>query len=756
MGNTVHRVRKSNKNYVFFIEIVLVVVAVVLFLVFGVWKERFNEEKWSKEYVAVEEVQQNFSFFVYSKEEWQQFFERYNEKYLTREMVSSLLKQVGVSEVISFEETRLKTPVNREEWYTLYKEILLYLDIEHKIKEKEILVLSVEKQEEKQQIYTNVGIYDTVLPESYFMLWENYKVYLIGEECVGIVDESASEGKIFNTYISDVKMDSLSFLYNGNIFTKNVKLGEQDLTEGVADITVKDGEITAISQKQDYIVGKLLSYDNTTIEIEGYGKIAHQGVLPVYQVYDEVKEVSVSDIIIGNMEVKYIVGVNEICAIILTAPAEVSHVRVLLLAEDGGKFRKSVYLTSDCNMRITYGEKTLNCEAGVVIDVSAYADSSGETMIVEPEMSDGYIYLCNKSGKKISNPYAGHMEIRSYTNGYCVVNDVPLETYLYSVVPSEMPSNYQSEALKAQAVCARSYAYIQVMRADLAAYGAHINDSSSYQVYNKVAKTAASIKAVDETAGKVLLYDGEVAEAYYFSTSMGYTDTVEVWNVKDTSSYGYLKQACLNQSESKEDLSTEEGFKNYLETEVSGYDSNIRFYRWKIRCGDYLAYEEELISLLESRKQASQKHISYYKKTESGEATSVESMKKFGKICGIEVEKRSKSGSIIELKVDFEKGYVTVKNEYNIRKVLGVASKEIIYQNGTKAEWTSIIPSAFTTVEKQEDGTYLLCGGGYGHGLGMSQNGANGLAKNGYNYEEILHFFYNNIEVVNMQKSRQE
>lgn len=62
------------------------------------------------------------------------------------------------------------------------------------------------------------------------------------------------------------------------------------------------------------------------------------------------------------------------------------------------------------------------------------------------------------------------MEVRRYEEGYTVVNSVPFETYLTAVVPSEMPSTYEKEALKAQAVCARSYAYIQLMRADLAAF----------------------------------------------------------------------------------------------------------------------------------------------------------------------------------------------------------------------------------------------------------------------------------------------
>lgn len=156
------------------------------------------------------------------------------------------------------------------------------------------------------------------------------------------------------------------------------------------------------------------------------------------------------------------------------------------------------------------------------------------------------------------------MEVRRYEEGYTLVNALPLETYLTAVVPSEMPSSYQIEALKAQAVCARSYAYIQLLRADLAKYGAHIDDSTAYQVYNKNTPTAESKRAVEETSGQVLTYEGNIIEAYYFSTSMGYTDTAEIWNVEDLSSYGYLKSACLNSSTFDGDLSKEEDFLSYI------------------------------------------------------------------------------------------------------------------------------------------------------------------------------------------------
>ena len=67
--------------------------------------------------------------------------------------------------------------------------------------------------------------------------------------------------------------------------------------------------------------------------------------------------------------------------------------------------------------------------------------------------------------------------------------------------------------------------------------------------------------------------------------------------------------------------------------------------------------------------------------------------------------------------------------------------------DATESENITMLPSAFSTVEKQENETYLLSGGGYGHGLGMSQYGANGMAKAGMGYQDILNYFYQDITV---------
>lgn len=131
--------------------------------------------------------------------------------------------------------------------------------------------------------------------------------------------------------------------------------------------------------------------------------------------------------------------------------------------------------------------------------------------------------ICDADGAELSNGYGGSMEVRCLGDGYTLVNSLPLERYLQDVVPSEMPASYEPEALKAQAVCARSYACIQLLRGDLAEYGAHIDDSTAYQVYNRVTDADAAREAVIATQGEVLSYQGNIVEAYYFSTSMGYT-----------------------------------------------------------------------------------------------------------------------------------------------------------------------------------------------------------------------------------------
>ena len=140
----------------------------------------------------------------------------------------------------------------------------------------------------------------------------------------------------------------------------------------------------------------------------------------------------------------------------------------------------------------------------------------------------------------------GSLEIYGTEQG--LVNDLPLECYLKYVVPSEMPASYELEALKAQAVCARTYACMQMQAYAYPEYLAHVDDSVSYQVYQNLDEAERSSQAVAETAGQVMTYEGRIIHAYYFSTSFGHTGNEEIWWEGDPQQTPYLKGKCVNAS----------------------------------------------------------------------------------------------------------------------------------------------------------------------------------------------------------------
>ncbi len=727
--------------------LVLLLLVCVCLLVWRQWGE--GTQNYSEKSVPLAEVCEELSFGIYRETDWETLLTSYRGEYLTREILSQILTTLGVAEYIKPSAEEKGGLIGRAEWNEIYRQILDLLDTERTVVTEKFLVLDRIAAEEGTILVTNRGDYTTALPQSYFSAWQGYEVYCLDGRCIGIAGVNGEELTVSNAYLTSCADGEVQFLYGGASYCKQMGATQDPVEAGVCDIVVKEGEICALRMKQDRIEGKLLSYDDAVIEIEGYGKISHPKHVPVYQTYGEVQEKSLTDVVLGNMQVTYVTGEQQVCAILIGQPADIQNIRVLLLAEDGMNYRSEVYVKSDAGVKVRCGEKEEVLAAGTLISAGTYlAGQTDGTLVVRPEQENGVIFLCDAAGNAVSNGYPGAIEVRSYAEGYTVVNDVPFETYLCAVVPSEMPSSYAPEALKAQAVCARSYAYIQLLRADLAEYGAHINDSTSYQVYNKTAATEAAKQAVYGTAGKLLLYEGKPVEAYYFSTSMGYTDTAEVWNVADMSPYGYLKSACLNRDGAGVDLSDEETFRSYIRQKAEGYDSDVKYYRW-FATADYREKTQEINQILLARKAAVPGNIRCFAAGEDAEETEVtaQTLEGYGRLVGISVQERSRAGAILTLALQYEKGSVLVKNEYNIRKVLGAGVGKMVYADSTESTGVTMLPSAFCSIAVQEDGTAVLSGGGYGHGLGMSQNGANGMAKAGMNYEEILQYFYQNITI---------
>lgn len=713
----------------------------------GKVRKSYDETTYSGKKIGIAEVKQELSFGIYAQQDWDTYFENYGQKYLTGEMLSGILDTLGVAEYIESPKTAGRSAVSRENWNQVYEQILELLDMEQSVQAKTLLVLDVMEMEEKRVLITNEGDFYTALPATFFEDWNGYRLYCVGEDCLGIAEVSGEELVVANAYLKQSTTEQVSFLYGGASYEKEIGGAEEPLSTGVCDIIFSNGSIISLRLKQDVITGDLLSYDDTQIEIGGYGKIAHSGRIPVYQTYGESVEKSISDVVLGNMEVEYVTGGQEVCAILIKQPADITDIRILLLAKDGTKFRGSVYLTCNVSAVLTCGEWEETVAAKSVIPASEFLTANpGSTLVLRPESESGVISVCDADGNADGNGYGGKMEVRSYEEGFTLVNELPFEQYLYAVVPSEMPSSYAIEAQKAQAVCARSYAYIQLLRADLAEYGAHINDSTSYQVYNNIPATAESISAVDATAGQMLTYQGNPVEAYYFSTSMGYTDTAAVWNAKDDTAYGYLKSAflCTGEGAQQTNLSDEAAFLAFIGGMPAAYDGDIKYYRW-FATADYREKTDEINAILQSREAAAPGNITFYKEDRKTELSDDASLTTLGKITALSTDERSSAGSLLALRITYEHGSALVKTEYNIRKVLGAGVSKIVYADSSESTSVSMLPSAFCAIVPQGDGTVTLQGGGYGHGLGMSQNAANGMAKAGMSYEDILHYFYNDV-----------
>ena len=144
--------------------------------------------------------------------------------------------------------------------------------------------------------------------------------------------------------------------------------------------------------------------------------------------------------------------------------------------------------------------------------------------------------------------------------GLLVVNELDLEMYLRYVVPSEMPSSYEKEALKAQAVCARTYACARIREKTWENYHADVDDSVESQVYHNMEAQPETDAAVAETEGKIITCGGEPIQAYFFSTSCGKTSTDEVWNTAETAEY--LKSVTVGGE--KQEPETEEAFASFI------------------------------------------------------------------------------------------------------------------------------------------------------------------------------------------------
>ena len=135
-------------------------------------------------------------------------------------------------------------------------------------------------------LVTNEGDYPSKFGQHFLTAWDNYRLYLLDGKCVGIAGISEEEAEVYNTYVKAVEDGTLTFLYGGAEYEITMDASEKDVTEGVADLVFSNGKLQIVRKKEQEIGGKLLSYDENTIEIEGYGRVSHTGKIPVYELLE--------------------------------------------------------------------------------------------------------------------------------------------------------------------------------------------------------------------------------------------------------------------------------------------------------------------------------------------------------------------------------------------------------------------------------------------------------------------------------------
>ena len=319
--------------------------------------------------------------------------------------------------------------------------------------------------------------------------------------------------------------------------------------------------------------------------------------------------------------------------------------------------------------------------------------------------------------------YTGALQYYEEKDGWVIVNEVPLEEYLRWVVPSEMPSRYAAEALKAQAICARTYAVWQMQEYAYPEYEAHVDDSVSFQVYHQVEPQESTDQAVRETAGQIMLYQGQPVKAYYFSTSCGATTDENIWEKGDRNRTPYIAGRLVNTKNTEKDLTPEKAFSKFIRKKhANDLEISEPWYRWN--CYVPMSQIQE----------NAEKQLGFEEK-----------------VTQVEVTERNTGGAVQKLLVKGEQDSETMVYEYPIRQLLSIPGGIIHKNDGTEAEGSSLLPSGYFVLEpvKEKGKTvgYEVYGGGLGHGAGMSQNGARILAEQGETYDTILQYFYKDIEL---------
>lgn len=588
--------------------------------------------------------------------------------------------------------------------------------------------------------------------------------------------------------------DSIAELLNQEAIS--LETGRIDNTYAVADLLLKrknpdaKEEIASITLHTNVHAEKVFSADTSRIITESGKVFQIPNDFMVYSAGSTVEDFTVSPIAnLVRAKESCLIEKNEesdkadtttpvaIAAIITDKTYDTSIIRCLISSGSEAQYSfeqlhfesgsplysaslASLATASDANEKASDGDADVAQSISTGSQSLSFAASDleeNEVVKVWSENPDSRIVLSGFQKSELVSPsYRGFFYMIKKDGLLSVVNELSLEEYLYAVVSSEVPASFHQEALAAMAVASRCYATSAIGQSKFGGYGADLDDTTMSQVYNSTAETYASRSAVDETKGVLMLYEGSIVNAVYFSTSAGLTaNAEEAWG----SEYPYLKAKLETENPSTVDFSKEETFDNFIDTSsVNGisntefFENNKQFFRWHV---SYTTEELEsaISAVLEDRMASNPDNFEIIETPATKEDAELTSSptdadgllyEKIGDLKNIQVTSRYSGGTIEELTLTGTKATMIVHGQTNFRQMLNPSKQTIVCQGGRSISgWTSL-PSNFYYIQKTDKG-YTVKGGGFGHGIGLSQYGAEILAGKGYGYKQILEHYYTGI-----------
>lgn len=328
--------------------------------------------------------------------------------------------------------------------------------------------------------------------------------------------------------------------------------------------------------------------------------------------------------------------------------------------------------------------------------------------------SGGRVRVAQPGDPPVTRVYGGTLRVQPNTYGtYTLVNSVPIETYLRGVVPHEIGPRAPVAAIQAQTVLARTYALRNLRRFAIDDY--ELCADTQCQVYRGLTGTApVADQAIVDTQGQVLTYNNELADTLYSSTTGGVTAAFsDVWDGPDRP---YLRPVVdtvyglwdINQYP----LNSEEAVRRFIALDQGFNEDTWQLFRWRNE-GTLAEITADLKGYLGRRQHP---------------------LAGFSQVRSLRVTERANSGRVQVVEVETDIGIVELRKDEIVR-VLRPPRSLLFYLEpmyGTATEGTAESPLI----------GYRFVGGGWGHGVGMSQTGSYRLGDLGWGYQRILQFYY--------------